>query len=1189
MDWHCVNPSLQEQLPSFDSPPLVPAPEPPHTANRSRSSSWQLVNGIGHLISARTTPPAEQTLSASPPEGAPHLGGGLDALGFALTPEERILYDAHQLETASSSEESLTLWNKLAAELEQSNSLQIGMADLKAGVAMPHRKWVWPRVCGAHARQLAEPELYGELCARTEAELSIEVKKAIDKDLPRTFRGHPLIQTPTGLGSLRRILLAYALHDPQVGYCQAMNLLAGMLLTVLGVSEETTCFWVLEAIVQRVFAGYYGPGLEASRMDHQVLCCLLKQDDPTLYNHLRSLPPALQVLLRWQLSLFVGVLPTESTLRVWDMALASKAGPKALLRGCTVLLLTNRARLLETESPEQCLAALNQISRRWFDGGSLVHGLCNDTRRLSWEQLQEYRQIVSVGGTDLNLILLTIPSVTEQGRTLQAEAGTGVTKGTIGLSRFGLTYSFTMGDDDQHGPTRSVVLPYYGIMSMIKQESSSEPAVFVLTMKDLRHLCFTVPTKHAAEMNRILKSHCHPSNVILHAQQHAAYLVAKCSATTAATDDPDPCPEDSARLLEAANQSCSQNNPWRISTANQNLELCPTYPHELLVPAAATDELLWEAAPFRSLGRIPVVSWLDVRPGKTGPGCAFVARCSQPLVGFWGQRSESDEELVRLMREASLPEDPEKGLVIIDCRDWLSACANASKGVIGRQAGGTEPTGAYGAREIKFMSMQNIHKVRASLDQYEREDIAGLTSVEAIWNWLSHTRDLLSASQQVVGLVDQGVSVLIHCSDGWDRTPQVVSLALILLDPYYRTYKGFRILVLREWVRFGHKFLDRTGREDEVGEERSPIFLQWLSALHEVVCQLPHFFEFSGLLLVRLYDAHVNGLLPCFLGADQACDTSDPHPNPDLFTSWKILDKHKGEWLNPGFTPTEGSLPHNFFQQSAELLLEHSFLARWCLKRRSSPWVLPVQSSGTVPSSNSAQHEVLCHDLKGALDRAEAQKLEAERRARSLHGELEDLIRERGHLQHENRIQAESLRLAQQEADETRVSLEAQKQKMNEMMSTPHLHLGILLQRALTESVHLLQPEDGTLQGSWLLCALNNTNMEQPRILVLTDKVLLRVKYSFDVSNSPHVVSHTRIVLLSGIVRLSGGLLQPYWSTPNKYAALRLQTAEDSPSFLQRWVTSVVWSGYPVQIYRSYVADKSHPTEEPVMGSSGLG
>ena len=36
-------------------------------------------------------------------------------------------------------------------------------------------------------------------------------------------------------------------------------------------------------------------------------------------------------------------------------------------------------------------------------------------------------------------------------------------------------------------------------------------------------------------------------------------------------------------------------------------------------------------------------------------------------------------------------------------------------------------------------------------------------------------------------------SVVIHCSDGWDRTAQTCSLAEILLDPYYRTIHGFQV------------------------------------------------------------------------------------------------------------------------------------------------------------------------------------------------------------------------------------------------------------------------------------------------------------------------------------------------------------------------------------------------------------
>ena len=51
---------------------------------------------------------------------------------------------------------------------------------------------------------------------------------------------------------------------------------------------------------------------------------------------------------------------------------------------------------------------------------------------------------------------------------------------------------------------------------------------------------------------------------------------------------------------------------------------------------------------------------------------------------------------------------------------------------------------------------------------------------------------------------------MVHCSDGWDRTSQLTSLSMLLLDPYYRTMAGFAALVYREWVSYGHMFATRT-------------------------------------------------------------------------------------------------------------------------------------------------------------------------------------------------------------------------------------------------------------------------------------------------------------------------------------------------------------------------------------------
>ena len=55
---------------------------------------------------------------------------------------------------------------------------------------------------------------------------------------------------------------------------------------------------------------------------------------------------------------------------------------------------------------------------------------------------------------------------------------------------------------------------------------------------------------------------------------------------------------------------------------------------------------------------------------------------------------------------------------------------------------------------------------------------------------------VLEGAMRVAEVVDkQKCSVLVHCSDGWDRTAQLTSLAMLMLDPYFRTIKGFEVCV----------------------------------------------------------------------------------------------------------------------------------------------------------------------------------------------------------------------------------------------------------------------------------------------------------------------------------------------------------------------------------------------------------
>eukprot|EP01138_Halocafeteria_seosinensis_P008674 gb/GECG01008866.1/.p1 GENE.gb/GECG01008866.1/~~gb/GECG01008866.1/.p1 ORF type:complete len:1419 (+),score=156.48 gb/GECG01008866.1/:1-4257(+) len=116
--------------------------------------------------------------------------------------------------------------------------------------------------------------------------------------------------------------------------------------------------------------------------------------------------------------------------------------------------------------------------------------------------------------------------------------------------------------------------------------------------------------------------------------------------------------------------------------------------------------------------------------------------------------------------------------------------------------------------------------------------------------WFGHCALILTAATKVVRLIDEcGTSVLIHCSDGWDRTSQISSLAQLMLDPYYRTIEGFAILVEKDWLSFGHKFRSRCGRDRQNQHEESPIFWQFLDCVYQLLDQFPSAFEFKSELL----------------------------------------------------------------------------------------------------------------------------------------------------------------------------------------------------------------------------------------------------------------------------------------------------------------------------------------------------
>ncbi len=104
----------------------------------------------------------------------------------------------------------------------------------------------------------------------------------------------------------------------------------------------------------------------------------------------------------------------------------------------------------------------------------------------------------------------------------------------------------------------------------------------------------------------------------------------------------------------------------------------------------------------------------------------------------------------------------------------------------------------------------------------------------------------------------------VHCSDGWDRTAQLAGLAQVMLDPFYRTIEGLFVLIQKEWTTFGHQFEHRCGKT--TNKETSPVFLQFLDALYQLIEQFPSEFEYSSSMLGLLAHLCYSGLFITFMG-----------------------------------------------------------------------------------------------------------------------------------------------------------------------------------------------------------------------------------------------------------------------------------------------------------------------------------
>ncbi|KAH7341085.1 protein-tyrosine phosphatase-like protein [Rhizoctonia solani] len=408
----------------------------------------------------------------------------------------------------------------------------------------------------------------------------------------------------------------------------------------------------------------------------------------------------------------------------------------------------------------------------------------------------------------------------------------------------------------------------------------------------------------------------------------------------------------------------TRTKAWRFTEINKDYSFCPTYPATLIVPARISDAALSYAAKYRSKARIPSLSYLH------WGNFATITRCSQPMVGLTNNRSVQDEKLIEAIFQShhsahSVYAGPPDGTsrstsspvygatpvnLIIDARPTTNAMANAAKGA------GTENMDNYKEAKKVYLGIDNIHVMRDSLARvtealYEADMLVNALGTETPRiqlldrqtlrrsGWIKHLSSILEGTLIIVRTIHINAShALLHCSDGWDRTAQLSSLAQICLDPYFRTLRGFYVLVEKEWLSFGHKFLDRCGHlsseklfvtaPSEGGgggdtaqaffasvqnkfsgqshlKETSPVFHQFLESLWQIHRQFPTRFQYNEDFLLKvhyhLYSCQFGTFLFNCERERRVAEGSEPTAEQRTHSAWDWFDAHQSEWLNPDY------------------------------------------------------------------------------------------------------------------------------------------------------------------------------------------------------------------------------------------------------------------------------------------------
>lgn len=250
-------------------------------------------------------------------------------------------------------------------------------------VGLPNRLRgeMWETLSGSIFLRFSNPGYYARILEENQGRTSTSTED-IEKDLHRSLPEYAGYQSEEGIGALRRVLQAYSFKNPELGYCQAMNILAAAILIYM---SEEQAFWLLEVLCDRLLPGYYAPSMHGTLLDQRVFESLVQRCLPIIHDHFQEVDVQLSVAsLPWFLSLYINSMPMIFAFRVVDCFFCM--GPKVLFQVGLAILKINGEKLLQIQDDGQFL----NLMRDYFASlGDSAHPDSTDPRARAITRFQE--------------------------------------------------------------------------------------------------------------------------------------------------------------------------------------------------------------------------------------------------------------------------------------------------------------------------------------------------------------------------------------------------------------------------------------------------------------------------------------------------------------------------------------------------------------------------------------------------------------------------------------------------------------------------------------------------------------------------------------------------------------------------------------------------------------------------------